>query len=400
MRACAREAVEARPSARAGARRTAIGLSGQMHGLVLTSADGRGAPASALLWADSRATGALAAYRRLESSRAGPAGQPAGPRDDRAAAHVGGRARTGDVPGRALGAGAQGLAAGPPHRRDPRRAQRRIRPACSTTCRATAGTSTWSARSAWTPACWRPCCPRLARPAGHLTAAAAAAAGAARGHPGRGRGRRHGSGRPRQRHRPGRRPADRRHRRAGPPAAGRTGQPGGRRVNLYRSATPDGWYQMGATLSAGLSLQLGARSHERQLGGAVRQRGPPRPTARPDLRPAPVGGTDTVSAIRRCAAPGPRCRWPMTGRRCCGARSREPRSRSATRSTPCLARTGCRRLARIAGAAAAGCSGGTLAAGWRQLLADVLGLPLYAVDVPAGVRPGRAPCWAPTPRAC
>ena len=25
-------------------------------------------------------------------------------------------------------------------------------------------------------------------------------------------------------------------------------------VNLYRSATPDGWYQMGATLSAGLSL--------------------------------------------------------------------------------------------------------------------------------------------------
>ena len=61
------------------------------------------------------------------AGRAGPAGQPAGPRDDRAAAHVGGRARTGDVPGRALGAGAQGLAAGPPHRRDPRRAQRRVR---------------------------------------------------------------------------------------------------------------------------------------------------------------------------------------------------------------------------------------------------------------------------------
>ena len=35
--------------------------------------------------------------------------------------------------------------------------------------------------------------------------------------------------------------------------------------------------------------------------------------------------------------------------------------------------------------------GGTLAAGWRQLLADVLGLPLYAVDVPAGVVHAYAP---------
>src|SRR5208283_1730149 len=34
--------------------------------------------------------------------------------------------------------------------------------------------------------------------------------------------------------------------------------------------------------------------------------------------------------------------------------------------------------------------GGTLAAGWRQLLADVLGLPLYAVDVPAASGRGAA----------
>jgi xylulokinase len=34
--------------------------------------------------------------------------------------------------------------------------------------------------------------------------------------------------------------------------------------------------------------------------------------------------------------------------------------------------------------------GGTLAAGWRQLLADVLGLPLYAVDVPAASARGAA----------
>jgi xylulokinase len=34
--------------------------------------------------------------------------------------------------------------------------------------------------------------------------------------------------------------------------------------------------------------------------------------------------------------------------------------------------------------------GGTLAAGWRQLLADVLGVPLYAVDVPAASGRGAA----------
>ena len=59
--ACAREAVHA-----AGARPSAIGLSGQMHGLVLASADGE-ALRPALLWADSRATGSLRAYRLLGS---------------------------------------------------------------------------------------------------------------------------------------------------------------------------------------------------------------------------------------------------------------------------------------------------------------------------------------------
>ena len=50
----------------AGARPSAIGLSGQMHGLVMASADGA-ALRPALLWADSRATGCLRAYRRLSS---------------------------------------------------------------------------------------------------------------------------------------------------------------------------------------------------------------------------------------------------------------------------------------------------------------------------------------------
>src|SRR5580693_8127027 len=57
--ACAREAVHA-----AGAEPAAIGLSGQMHGLVMTSRQGR-ALRPALLWADSRATGSLRAYQLL-----------------------------------------------------------------------------------------------------------------------------------------------------------------------------------------------------------------------------------------------------------------------------------------------------------------------------------------------
>ena len=71
--ACAREAVHA-----AGARPSAIGLSGQMHGLVMTSADG-GALRPALLWADSRATGCPRAYRRLSSSALARLANPLAP---------------------------------------------------------------------------------------------------------------------------------------------------------------------------------------------------------------------------------------------------------------------------------------------------------------------------------
>ena len=52
----------------AATRPAAIGLSGQMHGLVLASADGP-ALRPALLWADSRATGVLRVYRRLGPAR-------------------------------------------------------------------------------------------------------------------------------------------------------------------------------------------------------------------------------------------------------------------------------------------------------------------------------------------
>jgi xylulokinase len=53
--------------ARAGADPVAIGLSGQMHGLVMTEASGQ-ALRPALLWADGRASPQLRAYRRLGSA--------------------------------------------------------------------------------------------------------------------------------------------------------------------------------------------------------------------------------------------------------------------------------------------------------------------------------------------
>jgi len=107
--ACAREAIHA-----AGARPAAIGLSGQMHGLVMTSAAGE-ALRPALLWADSRATGSLHAYRLLGSSALARLANPLAP------------GMTGPllmwiaehephVHGSSLGAAAQRLAAGPPHR--------------------------------------------------------------------------------------------------------------------------------------------------------------------------------------------------------------------------------------------------------------------------------------------
>ena len=108
--ACAREAVHA-----AGAQPSAIGLSGQMHGLVMASADG-GALRPALLWADSRATGCLRAYRRLSSGALARLANPLAPGDDRADAQVDRRERAAHLPGSALGAAAQRLATGPPHR--------------------------------------------------------------------------------------------------------------------------------------------------------------------------------------------------------------------------------------------------------------------------------------------
>ena len=68
--ACVREAVQA-----AGARPAAIGLSGQMHGLVMASRESE-ALRPALLWADSRATGCLRAYQALGPAALGRLANP------------------------------------------------------------------------------------------------------------------------------------------------------------------------------------------------------------------------------------------------------------------------------------------------------------------------------------
>src|SRR4029077_15098663 len=71
--ACTREAVRA-----ADTEPAAIGLSGQMHGLVMTSREG-GALRPALLWPDSRATAAVRAYRLLDSSSLARLANPLAP---------------------------------------------------------------------------------------------------------------------------------------------------------------------------------------------------------------------------------------------------------------------------------------------------------------------------------
>ena len=256
MRACAREAVDAAAAGArghaGGARPAAIGLSGQMHGLVLTSADGE-ALRPALLWADSRATGALRAYRRLEPAARARLANPlapgmTGPLLMWVAEHEPGtyrdarwalapkdwlRARlTGEIHAEPSDASASLLYDVPGDRWD----------------LDVVGALGLDA------GLLAPLLPSAGALAGHLTAAAAAELGLPAGIP-------VAAG-------------------AGDTAAAALGSgigpgdvqltvgtgaqvlrllaaPASRAdagVNLYRSATPDGWYQMGATLSAGLSL--------------------------------------------------------------------------------------------------------------------------------------------------
>ena len=371
--ACAREAVRA-----AGARPSAIGLSGQMHGLVLASAEGE-ALRPALLWADSRATGCLRAYRRLGPGALARLANPlapgmTGPLLMWVAEHEPGtyadarwalqpkdwlRARlTGEVHAEPSDAsatllydvmgdrwdlevvGALGLEAS-------------LLAPLLPSAGALAGQLTGQAGS------------ELGLPAGIPVAAGAGDTAAAALGSGIGPGDVQltvGTGA--QVIRPLTAPVSR-------AEAG---------VNLYRSATPDGWYQMGATISAGLSLnwvrEVMNASWEELYASAGRP-GRGGPIFVPHLSGERTPYTD----------PALRGSWTALSL----ADDRTSLLRSALEGTAFSIRDALDALLagqrpprlRLAG-------GGTLAAGWRQLLADVLGSPLYAVDVPAASGRGAA----------
>ena len=405
--ACAREAVDTAGHA-AGVRPSAIGLSGQMHGLVMASADGR-ALRPALLWADSRATGSLRAYRHLGPQARARLANPLAPgmtgpllmwvaehepRTYRAARWALApkdwlRARlTGEVHAEPSDASASLLYDVPGDRWDLE----------------VVGALGLDA------GLLAPLLPSAGAPAGHLTARAADELGRPAGIPvaagagdtaaatlgsGIGLGQVQltiGTGAQVIR-----------------PLAGAVSRADDG-VHLYRSATPAGWYQMGATLSAGLSLNWAREIMNatwEELYASVAPKSPPgrpgrgpifvphlsgerTPYCDPELRGSWTGLSlaDDRASLLRGALEGvafairdaldallgrPPSSEPLSSERL----SSEPLScepPSCEQGPPHL---------RLAG-------GGTLAAGWRQLLADVLGLPLYAVDVPAASGRGAA----------
>ena len=377
--ACAREAVTAAGHA-AGARPSAVGLSGQMHGLVMTSADGA-ALRPALLWADSRATGSLRAYRCLGSQALARLANPLAP------------GMTGPMlmwiaehEPRIYQATRWAL---PP--KDWIRARLtgefHAEPSdASATLLYDLMGDRWDlevvSALGLNPGLLAPLLPSAGAPAGHLTAEAGTELGLPAGIP-------VAAG-------------------AGDTAAAALGSgiaghgdiqltvgtgaqvirplvvPVSRAdagVNLYRSATPDGWYHMGATISAGISLNwvreiMNATWEE--LYASV---------ARPGQARDPIFVPHLSGERTPYSDPTLRGSWTSLSL----ADDRTSLLRSALEGTAFAIRDALDALLgehrpahlRLAG-------GGSLAAGWRQLLADVLGLPLYAVDVPAASGRGAA----------
>ena len=382
--ACAREAVTAAGHA-AGAQPAAIGLSGQMHGLVMTSADGA-ALRPALLWADSRATGSLRAYRRLGSQALARLANPlapgmTGPMLMWIAEHeprIYQDARWALPPKDWIRARLTGEFHAEPS------------DASATLLYDLMG-DRWDlevvSALGLNADLLAPLLPSAGAPAGHLTAEAGAELGlpagilvaagagdtaaAALGSGITGSGiAGHGDiqltvGTGAQVIRPLVAPVSR-------ADAG---------VNLYRSATPDGWYHMGATISAGISLnwvrEIMNASWE-ELYASV---------ARPGQAHDPIFVPHLSGERTPYSDPALRGSWTSLSL----ADDRTSLLRSALEGTAFAIREaldallGEHRPARLRLA-----GGGTLAAGWRQLLADVLGRPLYAVDVPAASGRGAA----------
>jgi xylulokinase len=372
--ACARSAV----ATAGGVRPAAIGLSGQMHGLVMTAAGGR-ALRPALLWADSRATGALGAYRQLPRAARDRLANPlapgmTGPLLSWVAGHepeVYAAARWALSPKDWLRARLTGEVHAEPS------------DASATLLYDVAG-DRWDlevvSALGLDAGLLAPLLPSAAW-AGRLTAEAGAALGLPAGLPvaagaGDTAAAALGSGiadptdlqltvgTGAQVIRPLAAPVNR-------AAAG---------VHLYRLAAPGAWYQMGATLSAGLSLNwvrevLNATWEELYASAG------------------PAGADDPVFVPHLSGERTPYCDPALRGSwtALTLAADRASLLRSALEGTAFAIRDALDALLggerpgrlRLAG-------GGTLAAGWRQLLADVLGVPLYAVDVPAASGRGAA----------
>jgi len=378
--ACAREAVRAAGKA-PGARPVAIGLSGQMHGLVMTSAGGQ-ALRPALLWADSRATGSLRAYQRLGRPALARLANPlspgmAGPMLKWIADHE-----------PRIYAGARWALSPKDWIRARLTGEFHAEPSdASATLLYDLMGDRWDlevvSALGLDAGLLAPLLPSAGATAGQLTAGAAAELGLPAGIP-------VAAG-------------------AGDTAAAALGSgvmgdgdiqltvgtgaqvirpltaPVGRAeagVHLYRSATPDGWYHMGATLSAGLSLNWAREVMNASWEELYASANPKSGQADDPIFVPHLSGERTPYC-------DPALRGSWTSLSLAGDRT--SLLRSALEGTAFAIRDALDALLgahRPAGLRLAG--GGTLDAGWRQLLADVLGLPLYAVDVPAASGRGAA----------
>jgi len=377
--ACAREAVHAAGKA-PGTRPVAIGLSGQMHGLVMTSAGGQ-ALRPALLWADSRATGSLRAYRRLGRPALARLANPlapgmTGPMLMWIAEHeprVYAGARWALAPKDWIRARLTGEFHAEPSDASATLLYDLIGDRWDTEVVSALGLDA---------GLLAPLLPSAGAMAGHLAAGAAAELGLPAGIPlaagagdtaaaALGSGVADGDiqltvGTGAQVIRPLTAPV-------GLAEAG---------VHLYRSATPDGWYHMGATLSAGLSLNW-AREVMNASWEELYASAHPRTGQADD----PIFVPHLSGERTPYCDPALRGSWTSLSL----ADDRTSLLRSALEGTAFAIRDALDALLgghRPAGLRLAG--GGTLDAGWRQLLADVLGLPLYAVDVPAASGRGAA----------
>jgi xylulokinase len=372
--ACAREAVQA-----AGVQPTAIGLSGQMHGLVMASAAGE-ALRPALLWADSRATSSLHAYRLLGSRALARLANPLAPgmtgpllmwiAEHEPRTYT--EARWALQPKDWLRARLTGEVHAEPSDASATLLYDVIGDRWDREVVSALGLDT---------SLLAPLLPSAGAPAGHLVAetgtdlglpagipVAAGAADTAAAALGSGLGLGDvqltvGTGA--QVIRPLVAPVSR-------ADAG---------VNLYRSATPHGWYHMGATLSAGLSLNWVRETMNATWAELYASADRPGRARDPIFVPHLSGERTPYSD------PALRGSWTALSL----ADDRTSLLRSALEGTAFAIRDALDALLadqrpprlRLAG-------GGTLTAGWRQLLADVLGLPLYAVDVPAASGRGAA----------